>query len=285
VKVRPLVRLALFAKTLRDLRWQVFGYGVGLALMAALVVTIYPSYQEQLADFEVPEALQGLTGDVNYGSPEGFLSAEFVSWVPIITSIFAIMAGTSALAGEEANGTLDLLLSQPISRRRLALEKMAGIIVATYAITVIVCLGWALSVPFVDIDISLMDLFIATLNLAPITLAFAFLAMFLGAFMPDRRTATAAAAALAVAGYFLNYMARIVNALEPLAWLSPFNYDDVDALVEGFDWWRPAVLLAIAIVLAVATVACFERRDIGVQSRLRLPFARTAKPQAGSSLV
>jgi ABC-2 type transport system permease protein len=272
-------------KTLRDLRWQVFGYGVGLALMAALVVTIYPSYKEQLADFEVPEALQGLTGDISYASPEGFLSAEFVSWVPIITLIFGIMAGTSALAGEEANGTLDLLLSQPISRRRLALEKMAGIIVATYAITVIACLGWALSVPFVDIDISLMDLFIATLNLAPITLAFAFLAMFLGAIMPDRRAATAAVTALAVGSYFLNYMARIVDVLEPLAWVSPFNYYDLDALVQGTDWWRTAFLLVFATVLAVATVACFERRDIGVQSRLRIPFARTAKPETDSSAV
>jgi ABC-2 type transport system permease protein len=278
-----LASLALFTKTLRDLRWQVVGYGVGLALMAALVVAIYPSYKEQLSDFEVPEALQGLTGDVNYASPEGFLSAEFVSWVPIITLIFAIMAGTSALAGEEANGTLDLLLSQPISRRRLALEKMAGIIVATCSITVIACLGWALSVPFVDIDISLTDLFVATLNLVPITLAFAFLAMFLGTILPDRRAATAAVTALAVAGYFLNYMARIVNALEPLAWVSPFNYYDLDALVDGVDWWRTAVLLVFAIVLAAATVACFEKRDIGVQSSLRIPFARTPRREAESS--
>jgi ABC-2 type transport system permease protein len=266
-----LTNLNVFFKTLRDLRWQVLGYGIGLALMAALVVSVYPSYKDQLADFEVPEALQGLTGDVDYSSPEGFLSAEFVSWVPIIMLIFAIMAGTSALAGEEANGTLDLLLSQPISRRRLAFEKMAGILVTTAAITLIACFGWLASVPFVDIDIALFDLFVATLNLVPVTLTFAFLAMFLGAAMPDRRSATALVTALAVASYFVNYLAQIVDALKPLAWASPFHYYDIDVLVAGLDGWRTLTLLLLALVFALGTLTSFERRDIGVNaSNLRL---------------
>jgi ABC-2 type transport system permease protein len=246
------------------LRWQIFGYGLGLALMAALVVAIYPSYKDQLANFEVPEALEGLTGDIDYASPEGFLSAEFVSWVPIVTLIFAIMAGTSALAGEEANGTLDLLLSQPISRRRLALEKMTGILIATVLISVITCLGWLVSVPFVNIDIGLPDLFVATLNLIPITLVFVFLAMFLGATLPDRRTATALVTALAVASYFVNYLSAIVDVLKPLAWASPFYYYDIDVLAAGFDWWRTAVLLVVIAVLLVATLSRFEKRDIGL---------------------
>jgi ABC-2 type transport system permease protein len=261
-----LARFRVFFKTLRDLRWQVFGYGIGLALMAALVVAIYPSYKDQLANFEVPEALEGLTGDIDYASPEGFLSAEFVSWVPIVTVIFAVMAGTSALAGEEANGTLDLLLSQPISRRRLALEKMAGIAVATLLIIITASVGWVLSVPFVDIDIGLADVFLATLLIVPITLTFAILAMFLGAAMADRRAATAAVTALAVASYFLNYLALIVDSLRPLAWASPFHYYDLDVLVEGIDWLRTAFLLLLTGILVVATLACFEKRDIGVSS-------------------
>jgi ABC-2 type transport system permease protein len=266
--------LTLFRKTLRDLRWQVVGYGAGLGLMAALVVAIYPSYRDQLADFEVPEALQGLTGDIDYASPEGFLSAEFVSWVPIVTLIFAIMAGTSALAGEEANGTLDLLLSQPLGRRRLALEKMAAIALATVLICCLACLGWLVSVPFVEIEVDLVELCLATFNLVPITLAFAYLAMFLGAVLPDRRAATALVTALAVAGYFVNYLAQVVDVLKPLAWVSPFRYYDIELLVSGLDWWRTVVLVCVAIASAAATVLSFERRDIGVQAPLRLLPAR-----------
>jgi ABC-2 type transport system permease protein len=263
------------SKALRDLRWQVLGYGLGLALMSALVVAIYPSYRAQFADFDVPPALEGLTGSiVDFSSAEGFLSVEFVSWVPIVTLIFAIMAGTSALAGEEANGTLDLLLAQPISRRRLILEKIAAICVATLAIVVLACLGWLASVPFVDIEISLPDLFIATLNVAPITMMFAFLALWLGAAMSDRRAATAAVTAFAVVTYFVNYLARIVDVLEPLAWASPFHYYDSNVLLEGPDWSKTAVLVVLLVLFAAAAAIAFEKRDVGVGSGWRLSLGR-----------
>ena len=48
-------RISVFGKALRDLRWQVFWYGLGFALLAALVAYIYPSYRDQLgraADLE-----------------------------------------------------------------------------------------------------------------------------------------------------------------------------------------------------------------------------------------
>ena len=262
--------LSLFWKTLRDLKWQVFCYGMGLALLAALVVAIYPSYRQQLSDFEVPEALKGLTGSADYGTSSGFLTAEFVSWVPLVTVIFAIMAGTSALAGEEANGTLDLLLSQPVSRLRLVVEKSAGILVATAGISLIACLGWLMSVPFVDIEISLPRLILATLDVAPITLAFAFLAMWAGVALPDRRVATGAVTAIAVAGFFLNYLAELVSTLKPVAWLSPFHYYDLNILLDSSGWWRSLVLLIAAALFAIATARSFEAREIGVGSAVRI---------------
>ena len=273
--------LSVFSKTLRDLRWQVFWYGAGLALMAALVVVIYPSYRDQLADFEIPEALQGLIGDADYASPEGYLTAEFVSWVPIITVIFAIMAGTSALAGEEAAGTMDLLLSQPISRRRLAVEKIAAILVATVAITAITCLGWVSSVPFVDIDIDMVDLFTASLNVVPITLTFAFMAMWAGAAMPDRRGATGIVTGVAVLGYFVNYLAQLVDVLRPVAWASPFHYYGLDILTAGFDLWKTLALVGLAAGFAIGAVRSFERRDIGVRSTSHFPSTLFRWPHRG----
>jgi hypothetical protein len=112
----------------------------------------------------------------------------------------------------------------------------------------------------------LAELFVATLLIVPITLTFAFLAMFLGAVMVDRRAATASVTALAVASYFLNYLAQIVDSLRPLAWASPFRYYDFEALAEGVDWWRTAVLLGVAATLSIATLANFEKRDIGAGS-------------------
>lgn len=275
-------RPSVFYKSLRDLRWQVFWYGIGLALMAALVVYIYPSYTAQLADFEVPEALQGFIGEVDYTTGEGFVSAEVFSWFPIALVVFAVMSGTSALAGEEAEGTLELVLAQPLSRRRLLLEKLAGLVLATLGICALIYLGWLISVPFVDIELGYGQLAVATLNLVPIVVFFQVLSLWAGVTLPGRGLATGAVVAFAIVTYFVNYLASIVDVLDPLRWVSAFHYyHGIEILVDGVFWPGVAVLIALCAFFAAWALYSFERRDIGVYAggfTLRL-WARARQPQ------
>ena len=254
----------IFCKTLRDLKWQVFWYGMGLGLLAALVVYIYPSYKDQLADFDIPDAMRALIGDVDFSSGSGFLSAEFLSWAPVLVVVFAIMAGVSAIAGEEANGTLDLLLARPISRTRVALEKVAGLVVAVFGIAAICYIGWLVSVPFVEIDVSLWRLFIATFNMVPLMLFFVALSMWAGVTLPDRRAASGFATAVAVASFFTNFVANLVASLETLQYVSVFYYYDVDALAGGLDPAKLAVMLGLALAFFMLMLGSFQNREVGV---------------------
>lgn len=260
-------------KTLRDLRWQVFWYGLGLALMSAFVIYIYPSYSEQLADIELPEGFRALVGDVDYATGPGFVSAEFLSWVPIVLVIFAIMSGGS-LSAEEKNGTLDLLLAQPIERSHLFLEKVAALAIAALAITGIIYIGWLASVPFVDIDVGLGALAVATLNLLPLVLFLQVFTMWAGLIMP-RGVATGAVVAFAVVSYFVDYIAKLVADLEDIRLVSVFyHYRGTEILTEGVNWPGVAVLLGLYAAFVVWALTAFKRRDIGVGAPLSLPFLR-----------
>ena len=261
-----MISRGILLKTVRDLRWQVFWYSLGLSLLGAFVVYIYPSYREQLAEFELPEAMQALIGDVDFTSPSGFLAAEFYSWAPIMLVVFAIMAGTSALAGEEENGTLDLLLAQPLSRRRLAVSKLAGLTFSSIIIAAGTYIGWLISVPFVDMDVSLARLALANLQMVPLLLAVGFLAVWCSAVFPDRKLATGVVTAIAVVSYVVNYLSALVDVLKPLAWASLFNYaEGGDTLTGSYDEWKPLVLLGLAGLFALLALASFERRDLGVR--------------------
>jgi ABC-2 type transport system permease protein len=269
-------RPSIFFKTVWDLRWQAFWYGLGLALMAALVIYIYPDYAEQFAGFEMPEALRALIGDVDFGTPTGFVSAEFFSWIPIVLAVFAITSGSGALGGEEDNGTLDLLLAQPITRRRVAVEKLVGLFVATLLLVAITYVGWLISVPFVDIEVSLSDLALATANLVPLTLVLQALACLATVSLSSRGVATGAITAFAVASYFINYLATLVDSLEPFRVLSVFyHYHGVDVLDSGLHWSGLALLVVLYAAFAALSVFAFERREIGGGvSLLRLPQLR-----------
>jgi ABC-2 type transport system permease protein len=285
--VSAMRRPSVFLQTLRTLRWQVFWYGAGLALMAAFVVYVYPSYASQLADIDIPEAMRALIGDVDYGTGKGFLSAEFLSWVPIVVVVFAVMSGTGAIGNEEANGTLDLLLAQPISRRRVAIEKLAGLFAATALLALITYIGWLISVPFVDIDVSLGDMAVSTANLVPLMLALQSLACLASVTLPSRGVATGAVTAFAVASYFINYIASLVDALEPIRVVSVFyHYHGTEVLTDGVQWAGLVVLLVLCAVFSALTVAGLERREIGGgQLRFSLPWlrSRTDEPSSATS--
>jgi beta-exotoxin I transport system permease protein len=264
-------RPSIFYKTLRDLRWQVVWYGLGLALMSAFVVYIFPSYSGQLADIELPEAMRAMIGDVDYGTAKGFVSAEFLSWTPLVLVVFAIVGGTGTLAGEEANGALDIVLAQPVSRTRVAIEKLAGLLVATLQICAIIYAGWLISVPFVNIDLGLGDLAAATLSLVPLIVFFQAFSMWAGVTLPSRGLATGTAVALAVASYFVFYIANIVDALKPIQQLSVFyHYHGTEVLTDGVDWGGQALLVALYLVFAGWTLLSFQRRDLGVSASFKL---------------
>jgi ABC-2 type transport system permease protein len=258
------VRLpSIFAKTLRDQRWQIIGFGFTLAAIAALDVYIWPAYEETFQNFELPPAIRAFLGDAEIGTPEGFLSAEFFSWIPVLLIVFAIIQGTGAVAGEESSGTLDLLLAQPVPRQSVVMQKAAATLVGLVLIVAMGYVGFLLSVPFADIEISLAGLLVAVLNMLPIAVLFYALALWAGTAAPNRAAAAAGLIALATAAYFLYSISNGVDALRDLRYATPFYYyGSGRSLSEGVTWWHVAVLLAIAAAFIALTLWTFQRRDI-----------------------
>ena len=69
--------------------------------------------------------------------------------------------------------------------------------------------------------------------------------------------------ALAVASFVLNSFTQIVEELDPLKWITPFQYySGSTPLVDGLTWWHPLVSLGIAAASYMAGRYAFERRDL-----------------------
>jgi ABC-2 type transport system permease protein len=256
-------RFSVLRKVLRDQALQIAGFGLTLAAIAALDVFIWPAYKDPLQNFEVPPALQAFLGDLNIATAPGFLASEFYSWIPILLIVYAIIAGTGAIAGEESAGSLDLMMAQPVSRRSFVLQKAAATAIGSVLIVAIGYLGFVISIPFVNIAVTLGDVAIASANMLPITLFFFGLSLWLGAVAPSRGIASGAAIGVATLGYFLYSLANGVDALSGVRYASPFYYYGTgDALIHGFNWPHVALLLGMAGALVVAALRTFEHRDV-----------------------
>lgn len=258
----------LVRKTTRDLRNTTVGLGLACAATAILMILLYPQIAEQWAGIELPEFYEVFMGQASLATPEGFIAGEFFGWIPAVVVVMGIIAGTGAIAGEEANGTLELLLAQPLARRTVVLAKVAGMGAAFGAMCLFtlpgLLVGRALVAEF-DLPLDRMLAGVATMLL--LVWFFLALSMLGSAVFSARAVAGTTLAAFAVIAYIITIVAALAPGLEWLRWVSPFSWADFPAVMLHGMQWPGTTLLAAGTVASVALAAlAFERRDIGAAS-------------------
>lgn len=261
----------LFLKTLRDLRGQILGWGIGLGILGLLICVLYPSFKDQVSGMidlldSYPPAVAAFFGDMALiGQFYGWLNVEFFSWIPPILAIFAVGAGTGLIAGEEEKGTLDLLMSHPIRRWRVVTEKFAALVAATLLVCLLTALFMVLSAVLIGETDNLDRLALATLDIAPITLAGGTFALMASVILRRRRLATTAAVVVIIGSWFVDSLGKVVETLEPYRPYTLFHYYNGGViLLDSMDWGNVGVLLGLTVVFYALSVAAFQRRDIAV---------------------
>jgi ABC-2 type transport system permease protein len=258
----------VFTKTIRDLRWPTFWVALGMGGMTAYFAILFPTYskildiQSLMAKMGPLAKLMGASGDVN--TLTGFLHIELFSMIlPALMVALVAGMGSGFTAGEESRGTIDILLSYPISRRRLVLEKSLAVLVAC---VVTAAVTWVCGVAGAAISSTALapdKLAAACLMLVLISLVFGSLALAISAATGNRGTAIGVAAGLLVVSYLIDGLAAIVDGLNTIRWLSPFKYYmGGDPLRNGVNLGDAAVLAGLTVVFMVLSVIAFERRDL-----------------------
>ena len=262
---------SVFLKTMRDLRRPLAWWSLGLIGMVALIVAVFPTVHRN-PDLNrlvqnYPNALKAFFafgGGFDYTTGAGYLGSELFSFmVPLLLLVAAIGAGARAIAGEEEQGTLDLLLANPVSRRRVATEKLGALAAEVALLGVVLWLSLLVGVRAASMHISAAHLAAATFSTVLLALAYGALALLVGAATGRRAAAVGVAAALGVAAYLVSSLATLVDALKPIRYASPFyHYAASDPLRHGLALQHVGFLVLVALVAAALAVAVFDRRDL-----------------------
>jgi ABC-2 type transport system permease protein len=212
---------SVFTKTIRDgLRGYAWWVG-GIAALVALTVSVYPSIRDNedlnRAVEDYPEAVKAFVGgEIDFSTPSGYLNTELFSFmIPIILLVYAILAGSRAIAGEEEDGTLELLAAQPVSRALLVVEKFTALGAQLAILAAGIFLSVLVTAQLVDMGIGTGLVAAAALGVYVLAVAHGGVALLVGAATGSRSIASGAAASLAVAAYLLNGLGGLIDELEP----------------------------------------------------------------------
>src|SRR6266550_4622001 len=215
---RPTMWLrSVFLKTLRDYRVPILGWGIGMGLV---VVSPMASVATFLSTPQAREQLVGLAATFAWNADVvavdtigGYATFKIGIFIFLI-AVWPLLAASRMLRGDEEAGTLDVLLSVPRPRLRVALEKVAAM--------------WT----------------------ALICAVIGGLALLISQFTQERGTAAGWTAGLLLIFIVLDMVHRVVASSEWISRLSPlYYYDQTKALVPGYGVNVGAMLLLLALTL------------------------------------
>ena len=198
----------IFARTLRD-QWRgLVGWGLGVASLVFAMSALWPSVRD-MPDLEqflsnYPKALRDLFDIQAITTGGGYLNAELFSIIlPTLFVVYAIGCGARLVAGEEEDHTLEVLLTMPVSRTRILLEKTEALVASTTVLGMALLASTLVASQVFSMDIAVGQLAAAALAMTLLGTEHGLVALAVGAATGSRVLAIAAAGTLAAAGYVL----------------------------------------------------------------------------------
>jgi beta-exotoxin I transport system permease protein len=239
--------------------------GGWLAALAVAVSLMFDGLQHTLAEItrDLPDSVSRLVGNSDMGTAVGFMNAEILSiFAPLVVVGVAAVLGAAAVAGEQQDLTLALLLSTPLTRRRLVLEKTAAMALVVVEIAGICGVGIFVGSAVSGLGLGGSNVAAAMVHLALLGIFFGTVAVALGA-NASRRLAVRVTIALAVAAYFVESLLPLVHSLTSWAALSPWHYYSAAfPLARGLEVGDVAVLAGLSALALAGALVLVERRDV-----------------------
>lgn len=260
--------LPILAGALRDRLRSLLLWALALAAISAMYISFYPA----MGDSGIEDVIAGMPEDLvvalgydRIGSAAGWITSTVYALMgPALLLVFAVATGARLIAGEEEDGSLELELTSPASRRSVYIERLLALWISLLALVVVVTAAVYVLVLALDMEVGLDAILATSLGLYLFVTGMGTIAIAVGAATGRRTLALGLAAASAVGAFVLDAIGPVVEA----GWMdavSPFSwYIGHDPLAGGSDPAGLVLLAALPVVFGVAGLVKFTRRDLMV---------------------
>ena len=260
----------LLRKTLRERRYFILGWSLGLGFLGFAMTTFFTSFSGgQIDDLltSLPPALQGFIGNLqDWKQLPGYIGSQiFDIRLPIFASILSILLAVGLTVGEEDKGQLRTLVALPISRRKIITAKWLAIVVICFAASLTTVAGIEIGVLVIGETIDQMVLVRLGLFTWLLITALATLIFAVGSASGRRALTTGLGIIVAIGSFLLTTFAQSVSWLKDYEWLSFLHYFPAPAIAKGtVEWGNVLFYLTLILVSLLIAFIFFPRRDIKV---------------------
>ncbi len=263
----------IYLQTLRR-HWRgALLWAIGLGILANRTILLVPDVEAlnqyaKVLETLPPAMLQMFGGvDLSAATPEGFLNLSYFSFLPLILALYLVPMGLNATLNEEEEGIMDVVMTLPIPRWRLLVERLAGyitLLLGMVAICHLMLMAGFRASPF---EYNEAAVHAASLNILPASLFLLTLTIMLGTLLRRRPWVLSIIGVVVIGGYFIDVLGRAAatsafNSLRVISFYAYYNSAEV--FRSGLNMANVGVLLAFSALFVGVAVWGWQRRDIGL---------------------
>jgi ABC-2 type transport system permease protein len=270
MNIRELLRFKIAYQTMKD-HWKV---SIILTLlfmvMAAMYAGMFPAFEDTLTKMVeegMAENYTWLPGASDMATYVGFLNLELyqIFWMLILGIIIGFISA-SIISKEIEGKNIDLLMSNPISRKQIVFEKFIGLIPMILLInfaTMLTVIGTTIAI---NEDLNFANLYITHIVSIPYLLAIISLGILISVIIDEKMKASIITIAILVGMFIFNSIGHMIPDYKNMTLISINNYFDPYSILKfgEVDIANVIVLVVVITVCLIIAMIYFEHKDIAV---------------------
>ncbi|MBN2603859.1 MAG: ABC transporter permease subunit [Candidatus Thermoplasmatota archaeon] len=267
---KRIFRLRIAFQTVKDYSRITIILSVLFIAMALMYAGMYPAFEESLSEIiesGFAEGFEFFRGAEDMGSYIGFLNIELyqIFWL-LILGIMIGFVSASVISKEIEGKTIDLLMSNPVSRKQVVFEKFIGLIPMVLTINFLTFLAIIGATVAIDQELNFYNVFLTHLVSIPYFLAIIGIGLLVSVVINEKMKASIIMIALIVGMFIFESLGQMVTDYEFMGIISITHYfDPYDTLKFGeADFVGVVVLLIVAMWAMIIAMIYFEHKDITV---------------------
>ena len=258
---------AIYIRSLISHTRAVFFGVIGFSVLFVFGMAVYRGIDMSVFN-QLPESLLSMIGIGREADVASLAyNAIFSTYGALVLGGIAIMIGAGLIAGRERDGTIGLLLANPISRGRIVVEGSLAL-VTLFVVAGVVLIGVGLLAPWI-LDVSITGLSVEgfVTQLVVGTLFYGFLALGIGAWTGSSQAAIGISAGVLVVSFFGSGLLPLISGWEEAARLFPWYYiSSGDPLRNGLDIGAVTIMVSASAFFVLLAWVGINRRDLRSRS-------------------
>ncbi len=252
----PLLRTPVLAIVDQQRVW-IIGWALGLAVLAGFLTSLTKTMVDAFGNSDIP-MLRAYFERAGINAYADFVGVIWFSTLLLLISLF-VAVQVNGWAADDAEGRLEMILSAPVSRARVVVERIAAVVVASAVLVGASSLAVYLTASSTGISLPGGRFVFASAAVLPVAYAFSGIGHALVGWRP--RVAVAILGALSVVGYFAQ---QFVPLFQWPDWVTNISlYALYGTPMAKDDWGGIATLVAIGLAGTAVAIVAMRRRDVG----------------------